>query len=420
MPIRRPRGPKPALRHVAFLEGMEAARSDAARRADHASFLTLRLFDEWMLSGGLVADAAFLSHAETVKAIDAVSEDGETKTVLQRIAEAITMLHDPDAQPVLPRVFALGTLLEHRGRFAEAADVFATVCRFVDVRAHFDIAYDAFMRQAFNLRMVGELEQANRAYETAGMHAGRMRDRSRVLQSRIGEAKVQWAHGDLPGADAALGRIAEEALTLGDRHTHALALHDRAGVARHRGELPRAVRLAYDAFREMTDDHARERVLSDLGNFLGLTGAFETARAALTLLEASGRHQETRWTAQANLMDLAIREGSEPRFEQLRRNLDQAPLPNRNRISFLRDAGKGLAAFGRLDEAEASLRRGLEIAARVGMHQQEFEIEEMLRDLDALRREAQKTRLQPTEAPEDIAEQIDALLRAASAAGATR
>lgn len=397
---------------------MDTAKSDSARRACTASFLTLRLFDEWMLSGGLVADAGFLSHAETVKAIDAITDDGETKTALARVAEAITMLHDPDAQPVLPRVFALGTLLEHRGRFAEAADVFATICRFVDVRAHFDIAYDAFMRQAFNLRMVGELDQAERAYETAGMHAGRMRDRSRVLQSRIGEAKVQWARGDLAGADAALGRIADEALALGDQRLHALALHDRAGVARHRGDLPRAVRLAYDSFRETTDDHARERVLSDLGNFLGLTGAFDTARAALTLLEASGRHQETRWIAQANLMDLAIREGSEPRFEQLRRLLDQAPLPNRNRITFLRDAGKGLATFGRLDEAETALRRGLEIAARVGMHQHEFEIEVMLQDLEGLRRETERSRPQPSEAPEDIAEQIESLLRATSGAGA--
>ncbi|MBX3174321.1 MAG: hypothetical protein KF709_07900 [Gemmatimonadaceae bacterium] len=372
----------------------------------------LRLFDEWMQSGGLVAAPEFPSHAAATRAIDRIPGDEESRLALGRVAEAITMLHEPDAQPVLPRVYALGALLEQRGRFAEAADVYTSVCRFVDVRAHFDLAFDAFMRQGFCLRNMGEFEQASRAYSTAGMHAGRMRDRVRVLESRIGEAKVQWGRGDLPGADASMLKIASEAVALGAPAAKVVVAtkHDRAGIARNRGDLKQAVRLAFEAFQQSTTDYARERVLGDLGNFLGLTGAFDTARAALTLLVATANQQETKWIAEQNLMDLAIREGSEPRFVQHRRALEKAKLPTKTRLTFMRDVGKGLVAFGHLDEAEAPLRSALELAARIGAHQTEFELEGMLADLSATRRALEASRPARSEAPPDIASEIENLL----------
>lgn len=412
MPIRRPRGPKPVLRHLAFLEAADALPESSPERASYtASFLTLRLFDEWMTSGSMLADPEFPAHAAARAAVAGLEGDPEIRTSLQRVLDAVTMLHDPDAQPVLPRLYAFGGLLEHRGAAAMACDVFGTVSRYVDGRAHLDLAFDALMKQGTCRRNSGELEWAERAYEAAGMLAGRARDRSRVLLARIGEAKVLWMRGNLPAADAALEKIIAEAAALGDQRVQAVALHDQAGVARHRNDLQRAVRLAFESFKRSVDDTDRERVLNDLGNFLGLTGAFDSARHALTAMMQGARQQESRWVAQHNLMDLAMREGSELRFEQHRRQLDKEPLPLRHAVSFARDAGRGLAAFGRLDEAAPYLERGLALATQAGMHQQEFEITEMLADLERLRREEEARRPAPAPAPADIASELESLLR---------
>lgn len=410
MPIRRPRGPKPVLRHVAFLEAI-AAQPEAAptRDALQAGFLTLRLLDEWVSLGGMIADADSQVHTATRTAVEMVDADVEARTALNRILEAITMLHDPDAQPVLPRVFAYGSMLEHRGQFALAADVFAAVSRYVDVRGHFDLAFDAFMKQGFCHRLTAELDQAERAYEQAAMLAGRTRDRGRVLYARIGAAKILWSRGNLPAADAALTKIAAEAEGLGDRRLHAIALHDCASVARLRDDLPRAVRLAYESFRRTTDEGDKERVLSDLGNFLGLTGAFDSARAALTVLERGARTQETRWFARANLMDLATREGSETSFELHRRALEQAPLPARLGAGYHRDAAKGLARFGRLAEARQSLERARGLAAKHGLHQITFEVDALATALEQQAKQVQ--RIAAVEAPADIAAALDELMR---------
>jgi tetratricopeptide (TPR) repeat protein len=410
MPIRRPRGPKPVLRHVAFLEAMASQPETApAREALQAGFLTLRLLDEWISLGGMIAEADSQVHTATRTAVEMMTDDVEARTALGRIIEAITMLHDPDAQPVLPRVFAYGSLLEHRGQFALAADVYGAVSKYVDVRGHFDLAFDAFMKQGFCYRLVAELDHAERAYESAAMLAGRTRDRSRVLYARIGEAKVLWSRGNLPAADEALTKIAAEAEGLGDARLHAIALHDCASVARLREDLPRAVRLAYESFKRTTDEGDRERVLADLGNFLGLTGAFDAARAALTVLERGARTQETRWFARANLMDLATREGSETSFEQHRRALEQTPLPARLGAGYHRDAAKGLARFGRLSEARQALDRARELATKHGMHQMSFEVDALAAALEEQAKKAR--RIAPVPAPADIAATLEELMR---------
>ena len=225
MPIRRPRGPKPALKHVEFLAAASRQPAKSPERAAlEAAFLTLRLLDEWIASGGMLADPLFPAHAATRTAVEALSHDTETQLVLWRVIDAITTLHDPDAQPVLPRVYAYAGLLERRGELRLAADVYATVSRYVDSRAHLDLGFDALMMQGLCFRGVNELERAGRAYENAGMLAGRAHDRSRILYARIGEAKVTLARGDHATAQNALGKILAEAAVLGNASLHDIAL----------------------------------------------------------------------------------------------------------------------------------------------------------------------------------------------------
>jgi tetratricopeptide (TPR) repeat protein len=401
---------------VNFLSAIaEQPESSAARDAYQAAFLTLRLFDEWIVSGELVADPGFQAHTVTREAVSALTHDAETQTALRRILDAIVALQEPDAQPVLPRLFAYGGLLEHRGAMALAADVYATITRYVDSRSEFDLAFDALMRQGYCYRVLGDLEGAERAYENAGIIAGRVRDRSRVLQARIGEAKVAWAHGNLPSADDVLTEVAAEAEALGDLRLRALALHDLAGVARMRNDIPRAIALATESLRHTMDANERERVLADLGTFLSLAGAYSTGRAALELLERMASRQEMRWIAQNNLMDLATREGSETMFEQYRKRLADSDLPMHNEVHFLRDAGRGLATFGRVAEAEQALSRGLALATEAGMHQLEFELQALLAEVPNMNRTTAPQASTMSTAPESLTSEIEALLEQVAA-----
>jgi len=417
MPIRRPRGPKPALRHIAFLEASEREKEGSGeRRSLEAAFLTLRLLDHWMALGAEVASPTAQVFAATRDAVSALDDDPEMRTSLTGITDAIAMLQDPDAQPLLPRVFAFGGLLEHRGSLALAADVYETVSRYVETRTHFDLAFDAYMKQAFCYRTIGELDRAERGYETAGALAARTRDRVRVLYSRIGSAKIAWSRGDLPAADKALQEIAAEAESLGDARLHAVSLHDCGSIARLRNDLPRAVRQVFEAYKRTTDESEKERVLLDLGGFLAQTGAFGTARSAMLVLEHGARAQEMRWSAKINLMDLAALEGSEPVFEGYLRELDSQPLPARQRLGYLHDAAKGLARFGRTKDAHALAAKGSELATAVGMHQIQFMFVGLTNEIDRIAAEHSRNRPAPSQAPDDIAATVEDLLRATSLA----
>lgn len=124
MSIRRPRGPKPTLKHLAFLEAMtEYPAQSAEWRALHASLLTLRLFDEWMLLGAVVAEGASPMMRATRGAVDALHEDSELQYHLARVVDGVLMLRDADARAVLPRLAALAELLRTRGATALASDI---------------------------------------------------------------------------------------------------------------------------------------------------------------------------------------------------------------------------------------------------------------------------------------------------------
>lgn len=191
MPIRRPRGPKPALNHVAFLEALTAdAVTVDASAALRAGFLTLRLFDAWLLRGADVVRASAQPLAPTRAAVFSITDDAEVRDALVRVLDAMVMLQDADAQPVLVRLMNYASLLETRGETALATDVYRTVVRHADVRTQFELAFDATMRLAAGYGALGHDELAARTFEQAAMYAGRARDRARVQQAREAGATV--------------------------------------------------------------------------------------------------------------------------------------------------------------------------------------------------------------------------------------
>ncbi len=383
MPIRRPRGPKPTLRHLAFLSGMaETPEEGPAHREARAGFLALRQLDHWIAYGDGGGVPTEHSTEVTAEAIRAVTDDAELRAAYDAIVSAIPTISDVDAQPVLPRVFALGSLLEQRGHTAQAADVYTTVVRYVDPVAHLDLAFDASMRQAACLRQEGELDHADQAYTHAGTLAARTRDRVRVLSSRLGRARVTADRGNLPAAAAALVELEQEAHETGSNDLVAMTLHQRAAVAHALGDFERALSTVWRAFQLTNDAYDRERMLWDLSNFLGRIGAVDASRDALQLITRTTKHREARLLAYQNLMDLASRTGNEIEFHQYRRVLADQPLPTARRVSFLLDLGNGFARFGNRVSAREALTTALKEAEVVGLNQRVFQIESALRALD--------------------------------------
>lgn len=421
MPIRRPRGPKPTLRHVSFLELMASAPETAiVHRGAHASFLTLRLLEQWIALGAdLVTDESSARLAAR-DAITRAAEDEELSTALRSIVDAMVALQEPDAQPVLPRVYALGKLHEQRGLMPQAAEIYGAVARYVDASVHLDLAYDAHMRRAFCLRTAGEFEWADQGYATAGALAARARDRVRVLTSRVGQAKVDMFKGNLPAAATALEAIQAEAEKLAATRLVANVLHDRSALARMREDIPGALRLAFESFRRTTTEYDRERVLLDLALLLMLYGDDRTAQTAFQLIELGTSSETARNSARIGLLELAYRATNEPVFESYRRQLAEAQLHAMSRTSFLLDAGKGLAVFGRFDEARSSLRAALELAESTGQSQRLFQIEAALEAVDVAEREKRRAEIEirpePRPAPDEISRVLEELLADVAAA----
>lgn len=161
-----------------------------ASAALRAGFLSLRLFDAWLERGADVVRAGTQQLTATRAAVFAITDDGEVRDALVRVIDAMVMLQDADAQPVLPRLMAYAALLDARGETALATDVYRSVVRHADVRTQFELAFDATMRVAAGYGALGHDELAVRAYDQAAMYAGRARDRVRMQQARDAGATV--------------------------------------------------------------------------------------------------------------------------------------------------------------------------------------------------------------------------------------
>ena len=393
-------------------------------REAHAALLTLRFVDHWMTLGTEMLDPTSRALGVTRAAVDSPQVEAEMRSSLLTILDGVVALHDSDAQPVLPRVYALAMLFEQRGLLAQAADVYRTVARYVDASAHLDLAYDAHMRHGYCLRYLGEFEWADQAYASAGTLATRDGDRIRVVLARLGRAKVIWDRGDLPVAAEAIRELLVEAESLDSMTVRALLLHDRGVLEWVRGNRENAIRSVFSAFQLSPDEYDRERMLGDLAAYLSQSGAHESARDALRVLERSARTQGGRWIAQINLMDLAYRTRNEIAFQQYRRALADVPLPPATRVSFLLDVGKGCIAFGQCREARVALKECVRLASEHAFNRRLIQAEETLLELDQV--EQQRTPIpwstadQSTSvsAPDDIQAALRQLLESIEEASA--
>ncbi|MGH7718884.1 MAG: hypothetical protein ACREON_08600, partial [Gemmatimonadaceae bacterium] len=161
----------------------------------------------------------------------------------------------------------------------------------------------------------------------------------------------------------------------------AVALHDRATVAHQRRQYDLAIQLGYEALKWFRDPRSRDRVLGDVAGSFSEIGLRDAARDAYLILAGTAQEQYTRWQATINLMEIAALDGSEPVFEQYRRELVDAPLPAGLAVYYHLYVGRGYRTFRNVDAARAALDRSIQIASENHLNQPLIEAEQTLQEI---------------------------------------
>jgi tetratricopeptide (TPR) repeat protein len=390
------------LRHSAFFSELSSlGDSNSSWRAVTAGLVVLRLVDAWIEEGAKVVAADNWGVRSVRAAIDDLPPGMPARTLLSGIVDALTSARGGDLHAVAPRLMAYARSLDLDGRWTLAADVYGTILTHVHPVEEADVAINAMLRRGHCLRQLGALAEASATYATAADVATRANDMIGTLRARIGEAKVLAEKGNLPAADALLESAAESASEHALSEVRSTAMHDRSHVAILRGRYDAAVRFAYDALRENTNEHERARILNDLATAFSALGVKSAARDAFLILAATAREQYLRWTATINLMELAGDAGLRLQFERYRQQLSSTELPPLLRVQFELHVGRGYQTLGESELAKSWLERAAGTAASHALNKLVFEAEE------ALSKNSRPRERQPAvafEVPEDVGE----------------
>jgi tetratricopeptide (TPR) repeat protein len=377
------------MRHLAFFTELAALEdADLSWRAVTAGLVTLRLVDAWVEEGAKVVAADSWGVRSVRAAIEDMPEGMPARTLLAGVVDALTSARGGDLHAVAPRMMAYARSLELDAHWALAADVYETILSHVHPVEDADVAVNALLRRGHSLRELGDHASATAVFGTAAEVAQRSGDMVGVLRSRIGEAKILMARGNLPAADALLERTVADATDHALEEVRALATHDRSLVAHLRGQYDVAVRLAYDAMRHAGTEIERDRILGDLAGSFYMLGVKSAAQDAFLILAATAREQYQRWVATINLMELAAEQGVSIQFERYRQQLSSAKLPPLLQAQFELHVGRGYQTFGEFTTARTWLERAVQTASDHSFNQLVFEAESAL------------SKKEPTSAPE--------------------
>ncbi|MEO7455569.1 MAG: hypothetical protein ABIY52_04860 [Gemmatimonadaceae bacterium] len=351
------------MRHLPFFTELASLDdSDSAWKSVSAGLVLLRLVDAWIEEGASVVAADAWGVRSVAAAIEEMPLGSPARAILSSALDSLTTAHSGDMHSVAPRLMAYARALDLDARWALAADVYDTIIAHVHPDEESEIAVNALLRRGHCLRELGEFGEASAAFTTAGELAHRSGDMIGTLRSRIGEAKIIVARGNLPAADA----ILHETVELADKHNlievRSLAKHDRSYIASYSGKYDLAVRYAYEAMHDSVNEAERDRILNDLAGSFYMLGVKSAARDAFLILAATAREQYQRWIATINLMELAAEDGAEIQFERYRQQLAAAPLPPILLTQFELHVGTSYQQLGDTDAAETWLRRALETA----------------------------------------------------------
>lgn len=378
------------LEHLSFFEALAAIdESDPKWPELQSGLLTLRLVDKAWHAQRLGARLERWEIAAVVEAVEGMDE----RNVLRRLlAQIVKQIADRPSNPAAatPGLVAYARALQFDAEWKLAADVYRTALRFALASENNDLAAGASGQLGYCLRMAGDLDDAEAAYDESRAISQSNDDVAGALRADIGQASIALHRGNLPAAAAMLDGVIEEALNAELPDVVSRALQDRAGVAARRGRLDAAVVDAYRALELCEDATRRDRILADIANLLGMLGHHIPSQQAFQVLALTAQEQYLRWLATVNLVELASLSGSEPMFERYRRELADAPLPPLLSAYLHLYVGDGNRRFNRYGAARDAYERAIAVA-------QEHDVNEVLIRAEVALRELTHSR--PTEAP---------------------
>jgi hypothetical protein len=406
--MKRSRTSTLGLKHLAFFEAVGEAEENSPRAySATAGLLMLRLIDHWVLAGPVMVEPESVSVKSVRAAIMQLEATDPSREVLLGLVNAMQTVREVDVQPVLPRLFAYAGCLEKRAELSLAADVYGTIARLGEEEFDGDLLIDSFLRLGLCQRLMGTLDDAESSYTTAGKISKRQKDGARGLRSQIGMAVVAVTRGNLPKAEQLLVEIAHESDRTNCNAEHASALHVQSSLAYRRGELGRAVRLAYDALRKTAPSIDRDLILGDMGGYLIMMDRFDAARDALMIIEATATGEVVRLNARVNMVALAARANDESLFTAARARLKGVELPVEAQVNYLIESARGLRLFGEADSARQLLENARDLAIEHRLNRSIFEAEEMLANRDeSLARNRDQIVIEQTEPTADVEEEL--------------
>lgn len=369
------------LKHLAFFEAVgESEENSSKAHAATAGLLILRLIDHWMLAGPVMVEPESVSVRSVRHAIMQLDVRDPSREVLLGLINTMQTVREVDIQPVLPRLFAYAGCLEKRAELTLAADVYGTIARLAEEDFDGDLLVDSLLRLAYCQRNMGVLNEAEQSYVSAGKVAKRRNEPARAWRSRIGIAKVAMTRGNLPMAEELLASVVDESKRDDCAEITSNALHARSVVAQRRGDLGRAVCLAYESLQCTRLPTERDAILSDIGAYFVAMDRFDAARDALMILEATGATEMFRMFARGNLVALAARSGDRSLFVDARARMESTSLPPEALVNYLIESARGFRRFGEPENARQLLENARDLAVEHGFNRSIFEAEEMLAD----------------------------------------
>ena len=370
-----------SLPHAVFLRRLAGATRGTSldARLGRAAFVALRLID---LLGPDERppnpDAFHYQHAATERASRGLPADrpetGHLIGVVQSTADAY---HAHDVGVLFPALFAYAHYLEDEMRLEEALDVLETLERVGGDTYRAEDRVAARLRLARVLRKVNRFDEAERAYEEAGVQAETIGDSHSRLLSRIGRAEALRGRGNLAEAEQSLRRALADAEAAANDGAQALAHQCLAVVLSTSGRPAEAIPHEWRAYELYDDTVSRMRTLTDLGVMFLTVGDARSADLALTTVVREGNGREVVDNAMIELMHCASFRRDRVGFERWREQCEarRDDMPANVLVDFTLKLGIGRARFGQIARASALLRTALRLAEEAGLHEFVFRIE---------------------------------------------
>jgi tetratricopeptide (TPR) repeat protein len=274
---------------------------------------------------------------------------------------------------------------------------------------------DSFLRLGYCQRVMGSLNEAENSYELAGKIAKRQKETARTLRSQIGVAVVVMTRGNLPKAEQLLANVVLECQRTRCVDVAANALHSHSVVVQRKGDLGRAVCLAYQALQCALLPNERDYILGDIGAYFIVMERFDAARDALMILEATAATDAVRINAGVNMVALAARSGDRELFTSSRARLTSVVLAPEAQVNYLIESARGMRRFGDLATAIEFLEAARDLAAANGFNRSVFEAEEMLAERDASVAATNGARFEDAGAAEGVEQELRKMALAVSA-----